>query len=48
MISVVLGCLCSETEGGIGKATEPEGQTSGGVVSEQEGKVSYCVGELRV
>lgn len=30
----------SETKGGIGKATEPEGKTGGGVVSEQEGKVS--------
>lgn len=32
----------SETKGGTGKATEPEGKTGGGVVSEQEGKVSNC------
>lgn len=40
--------MFSETKGGLGKAIEPEGETSGGVVPEQEGKVRYYVNELRV
>ncbi|KAH7519683.1 hypothetical protein FEM48_Zijuj08G0063200 [Ziziphus jujuba var. spinosa] len=33
--------------GGFGKAIEPEGEASGGVVPEQEGKVRYFASELR-
>lgn len=31
--------LCSEAKAGVGKAAEPKTKTSGGLVSEQEGKV---------
>lgn len=33
--------MVSEAKAGFGKAAESEPETSGGVVSEQEGKVRY-------
>lgn len=41
--------LCvSEAEAGVGKAAEPKTKTSGGLVSEQEGKVRNFFTETRV
>lgn len=40
--------LCvSEAEAGVGKAAEPKTKTSGGLVSEQEGKVRNFFAETK-
>ena len=40
--------LLSEAKAGSGKAAESQSKTSGGVVSEQEGKVRYISNDLGV
>lgn len=40
--------LLSEAKAGSGKAAESQPKTSGGVVSEQEGKVRYFSNDLGV